>query len=91
MSHTMLYRCPGPHAIHGGLYDYEVVPDAEIDAALAHGWFRTTPEAKAAHEAIKDEPTRAALEQQATALGIKFDGRTGDKTLADKIAQAGKG
>jgi hypothetical protein len=91
MSHTMLYRCPGPHAIHGGLYDYEVVPDAEIDAALAHGWFRTTPEAKAAHEAAKGEPDRAALEQQATALGIKFDGRTGDKTLADKIVQAGKG
>lgn len=33
-------------------------------------------------------PTRAELEQKATELGIKFDGRTTDKKLAAKIAEA---
>jgi hypothetical protein len=37
---------------------------------------------------VSDEapPTRAELEQKAKELGIKFDGRTGDATLARKIA-----
>jgi len=36
-----------------------------------------------------EEPvTRAELEQQARELGIKFDGRTGDKTLLSKINAA---
>lgn len=33
-------------------------------------------------------PTRAELEQKATELGIKFDGRTGDKKLGELIAAA---
>jgi hypothetical protein len=33
-------------------------------------------------------PTRVELETMATELGIKFDGRTTDKRLADKIDQA---
>lgn len=33
-------------------------------------------------------PTREELEQKATELGIKFDGRTTDKKLAAKIAEA---
>lgn len=33
-------------------------------------------------------PTRAELEEKATALGIKFDGRTSDKALSDRIAAA---
>jgi len=33
-------------------------------------------------------PTRAELEQKATELGIKFDGRTGDKTLLKRIEEA---
>ena len=33
-------------------------------------------------------PTRAELETMATELGIKFDGRTTDKRLSDKIDQA---
>lgn len=36
-------------------------------------------------------PTRAELEQKAAELGIKFDGRWGDKRLADAIAAALKG
>ena len=33
-------------------------------------------------------PTRAELETMATELGLKFDGRTTDKRLSDKIDQA---
>ena len=33
-------------------------------------------------------PTRAELETMATELGIKFDGRTTDKRLSDKIDQS---
>lgn len=36
-------------------------------------------------------PTRAELEQKATELGIKFDGRTGDKKLGEMIAEKLKG
>ncbi len=35
-------------------------------------------------------PTRQELEQQATLLGIKFDGRTTDKRLFDRISEAMK-
>lgn len=31
-------------------------------------------------------PTRAELEQKAAELGVKFDGRVSDKTLAQRIA-----
>jgi hypothetical protein len=51
MSTTMLYKAPGPHAIHGGFFDHCIVPDEEIERAKSEGWFLTTPEAKAAHEA----------------------------------------
>lgn len=50
MSTTMLYRCPGPHQIHGGQFDYVIVDDEQIEAKLDEGWHLTTPEAKAAHE-----------------------------------------
>ena len=33
-------------------------------------------------------PTRAELEQKAAELGIKFDGRWGDKRLGEAIAAA---
>jgi hypothetical protein len=36
-------------------------------------------------------PTRAELEQQATLLGVKFDGRTTDKRLLERINEAMKG
>jgi len=68
----------------------------EMDAKLAVGWFRTLAEAinpeiktvtveaaepELTHEEEHRPPTRAELEQKATELGIKFDGRTGDKRL----------
>lgn len=98
----MLYRAGGPEALHGGYFSTLIVKDeSEQDAALADGWALSTPEAleqKAAAEAPKPAesddsapPTRAELEQKATELGIKFDGRTGDKKLAELIAAKLKG
>jgi hypothetical protein len=50
--------------------------------------------APAAPEVPEDDdapPTRAELQAQATKLGIKFDGRTSDKTLLAKIDAAMRG
>ena len=62
----------------------------DVADTLAAGWFLTTPEAKAAHEAPAEpkedsKPTREELEQKATELGLKFDGRTSDRKLSDLI------
>ena len=75
MSHTMLYKCPGPHDVHGGKFDHIVVTDEEIPAHLAAGWHLTTPEAKAAHEAI--EAARAAAAEK---KGAKKPQGVGDLT-----------
>ena len=40
----------------------------------------------AAVPAADAPPTRAELEQKASELGVKFDGRISDKTLAQRIA-----
>jgi hypothetical protein len=74
----------------------------DLEAAKAEGWSIGTDEAKAAFAAKQEaakvaaQPapaindaapaTREELEQKAAELGIKFDGRTGDKKLADLIA-----
>jgi len=90
---TLVYKCPGSHQRPGGTYSYKGVQDADEHAsALADGWFATLPEAiegkptEAPAPAADAPPTRAELEQKATELGIKFDGRTGDKKLAEAIA-----
>lgn len=91
---TMLYKCPGPHEIHGGHFDYTIVDADEegvIEAAKAKGWFETTAEASKAAKAkcevkLNTPPTRAELEIKATELGIKFNDKTTDKRLADLIA-----
>lgn len=86
----MLYKADGSEAIHGGHFQTIIVEDEEaLDAAKADGWHMTTPEALAAdtEEAESNAPaTRAELEAKATELGIKFDGRSSDKKLADMIA-----
>jgi hypothetical protein len=64
---TMLYKAPGPYEIHGGRFDYTIVDDDQIEATLAAGWYLTTTEAKAAHEAALQDaadnapPTRDEL------------------------------
>jgi len=94
---TMLYKWPGPHDIHGDRYDYKIVPDDEIQAALAAGWHLTTTDAKANAKKVLDvppipgddePPTREELEQKARELGIQFDGRTRDHKLSKMIADA---
>jgi len=75
---------------------YLVLGQDEMDAKLSEGWSETILEAmepKAAPDPVAvpaDDapPTRAELEAKATELGIHFDGRLKDKTLADKIAVA---
>jgi hypothetical protein len=52
----MLYKAPGPEPIHGSFLATTIVDADEegaIDAALAEGWFLTTPEAVEAYEAEK--------------------------------------
>lgn len=96
----MLFKLGGPHEIHGGKFDYVIVNDAdEQAAAIADGWALTTQEAAApkqepaAPDSKPDDapPTRAELEQKANELHIKFDGRTTDAKLAEKIDAALKG
>lgn len=86
---TLVYRVPGPHFASTGTYDYRGVVDAgQMEEAKAHGWFPTLPEAIAGehdHAESEDAPTREELSTKATELGIKFDGRTTDKVLAEKI------
>lgn len=66
----MLYRGGGTQDIHGGKFHTLIVADkAERDAALASGWFLTTPEARDAHEA------QQAAEQAAEAAPARRKGR----------------
>lgn len=75
----------------------------QYDALISGGWFATVPAAIAgvvkapskstpaedeATNADDPAPTREELEQKATELGIKFDGRTTDAKLAAYIAKA---
>lgn len=87
----MLYRAGGPEQLHGGNFATLTVDSAEaLEAALADGWHESTPAALKAMEPAEPvepaAPSRAEMEQKATELGIKFDGRWGDKKLADAIA-----
>ena len=90
----MVYRACGPVLLESGAYSIRVVADqAELSAALADGWHLDQYAAKDAAEAPApvapapvSAPTRADLEAEAHALGVKFDGRWGDKRLSDAIA-----
>lgn len=87
----LVYRGPAKHQL--------VETDEQLSAALADGWFGSVPEAAAglaakaasvAAEAgpaddVRSPPTRPELEQMATELKIKFDGRTTDRKLAEAI------
>ena len=67
-----------PEAVAGpGPLLVEVLEGNEVSAATAL-------------ESLSDDdaPTRAELEQQAASLGVRFDGRTGDSLLAERIAKA---
>lgn len=93
----LLYRAPGPHEIHGGMFDHITVDDAEQESsALKQGWRLTTTEAREDFEQAEQERKAAEakrtgqredLERQATELGITFTPRTSDKKLAAEIAE----
>ena len=57
---TMLYKFPGPHPIHGGHFDYTIVPDGQVKQAQAEGWNLTTPGAKQDFEDAKAAALAAA-------------------------------
>lgn len=95
---VLVFKDGGPCQRAGGYYDHKAIEDeAEYEIALLDGWFATLPEAIEGkkQEDVEDEdlsaPTREELEQKATELGIRFDGRTNDKKLAEKIEEAMKG
>lgn len=82
-----LYRAGGAEKLDAGMFTTVLVLDAEQQAArLADGWHETQEAALAAKQADEDKPTRAELEQKASELKLKFDGRTTDKKLGDLIA-----
>ena len=84
-----------------------VEDEAEYSAAIKAGWFGNLQEAidgpkveqvvpsvnapAPAEPADEAPPTREELEAKATELGIKFDGRIGDKKLTALIAKALEG
>ena len=101
---TIVYRVPGPNAGPGHTWASLGVADQEaLEQAIADGWHVSLPAAVEAWrsppvraippltpEPVDDNapPTRAEMEQKARELGIKFDGRTSDKTLLRKIEEA---
>lgn len=93
---TMVYKHPGKHKIHGNRFDFKIVEadpeeengDSELDAALADGWFKTTPEALEGVPSDGEMPTRAELEEKANELGISYPSNIKDATLLAKINEA---
>ena len=66
----MLYKAPGPHAIHGGNFDYIIVDEDNVQAfedALTNGWFKTTDEAKAG---FVSEQTKEAASVDANGVTV---------------------
>ena len=92
----MVYRSGGECALESGNYSIKIVADADdLEASQADGWHLDQYAAKDAAEALTAKgdddttpPTRAELEAKATELGVRFDGRISDKTLAARIADA---
>lgn len=86
---TIVYKCPGNHQCHGGTYDLlGIADDVELSMALHNGWFKSLPEAvsgEAEDPADSAPPTRKELEDKASELGLKFDGRTTDRRLIEMI------
>ena len=84
----LVYRKNGKEVIHESAND-----ESQFDELIASGWFENVPDALAGKnpEKVIDDnapPTRAELETQAKAMGIKFDGRTTDAKLLAAIESA---
>ena len=93
---ALVYKVPGKYVRPHGTYDFEGVNNAEeLQAKLKEGWFCSLSEAikpenkqEVAEEDDTTPPTRQELEEKATELGIKFDGRFSDKKIAQLIDEA---
>lgn len=88
---TIVYKCPGDHFAQTGTYSYRGAADKDaLDVLLSDGWSLTLGEAMGDKPDVVDDaaPTRSELEQKANELGLKFDGRTTDSKLAERIVEA---
>jgi hypothetical protein len=93
---ALVYKVPGKYVRPHGTYDFTGVNNAEeLQSKLKEGWFCSLSEAiepkketRVAATIETDDtapPTRQELEEKATELGIKFDGRFSDKKIAQLI------
>lgn len=94
MNPTLVYKSPGKHdGPESKTYDWiGVKTQEELDAKLSDGWSETLMAAIAPKIQVipsdDDAPKRFELEQKADQLGLKFDGRTSDNKLSQKIEYA---
>ena len=92
----LVYKSPGSqYGPEGKTYSWAgVKTQDELDGKLADGWHLTLGEAIAPKEkqpeipADDSAPTRSELEEKAGQLGLKFDGRTSDSKLGQRIIYA---
>jgi hypothetical protein len=86
----MVYKTGNMALLESGKYDFRIVTSDEYEQAIKDGWHLDQYAAKAAAEqpVQSPEPTRDEMEQKAKELGLKFDGRTGDKKLLAMIEEA---
>jgi hypothetical protein len=101
----MVYKAGGTEEIHGGKFSTHIVHDAaQLDAALAGGWSKTTAEAldaakpKASTGTGGDAgggkpddnapPTRDELKQKADELKLTYPGNISNAKLAEMIDAA---
>ena len=71
-------------------HDYSVAgaaDEAEEAALVAKGWSPSWEKAVGIEDDVSP-PTREELEAKATELGVKFNARTKDETLAERIKEA---
>jgi hypothetical protein len=85
---TLVYKSPGSqYGPDSTTYDWLGVKTQEdLDEKLAEGWHLTLADAISPPD--NSPPTRSELEQKATELGLKFDGRTNDNKLGQRIQDA---
>ena len=96
----IVYRGHGPHQRKGGGFGtLGCRSQEELEAALADGWFRTLPEAIAAHDGkpaakeasraepapVDGPPTRSEIEEKCRELGIKVHHKNSDAKLLGLI------
>lgn len=64
----MLYKCPGPHFLHGIKCDYIIVPSNQADQWIAKGWSYSPAEA----EKLIMEPELEPVEEKSK-LKLKYE------------------